>query len=381
MTEVDFLSPNSALDTSGDEAPQDPTKVRRSKDGRPYVKVPCPDAYPVGSCASCGEPATTRIILDSTETFACLRHFNVWKTPEKCVNGRLPGKRPGTTKACPTCKGKGDQREVLYSRCTSFVDVMESRNQLEAWKRRVDFIGLHEDPTISERLWDTSPDDRAALDALVEEAFEAGDGYVKSQKGTDLHALSEDVDRGLILGTSLFREDGTEPPEVTLQDRADMAAYRRTMEVHGIEVLDIECFVVNDRFRIGGTFDRRVAIGAWPKDRFCQECNGAPYVLDLKTGRVDFGAGKMAQQLAVYANSENYDPLTGKRSPLDVCPHVGLILHLPQGTGTASLLTVDLVAGYEAVALSDRVRNYRNVSKKWMEPVPSDDPISFTINP
>lgn len=371
MSDTDFLDPSSALDASGPEAPHDPTKVRRSKDGRPYVKVPCPMASRDGR-----EDQSTGDLLF-------------------CHDGRIPGARPGTTKKCPACKGLGDQREVLYTRCTAFVEAMESRNQLEDWKQRVVLIGLLSDPNrwiengnLIERLKETAPTDREELDRIREAAFEAGEGYVKSQKGTDLHALSEDVDRGLILGTSLYRENGDAVPEVTLQDRADMAAYRRTMDAHEIEVLDVECFVVNDRFRIGGTFDRRVnwtGVKPWVPHGSGwmdpDECCDRPKVLDLKTGRIDYGAGKMAQQLAVYANSENYDPLTGRRSPLDVCPHVGLILHLPQGTGTASLHTVDLVAGYRAVEQSAAVRAYRSESKAWLQPVPSTDPLDFTVNP
>ena len=33
-------------------------------------------------CCSCGERATTTIVLEGFVTPVCLRHFNVWKTPE-----------------------------------------------------------------------------------------------------------------------------------------------------------------------------------------------------------------------------------------------------------------------------------------------------------
>lgn len=33
-------------------------------------------------CGSCGEPATTRVTLDSQSVPVCLRHYNVWRTPD-----------------------------------------------------------------------------------------------------------------------------------------------------------------------------------------------------------------------------------------------------------------------------------------------------------
>ena len=33
-------------------------------------------------CASCGDHATTTVVLEGFRTPACLRHFNVWRTPD-----------------------------------------------------------------------------------------------------------------------------------------------------------------------------------------------------------------------------------------------------------------------------------------------------------
>jgi hypothetical protein len=92
---------------------------------------------------------------------------------------------------------------------------------------------------------------------------------------------------------------------------------------------------------------------------------------DLKTGRIDYGAGKIAQQLAVYANSKDYDPATGGRADQDVCTHYGIVVHLPQGTGEASVHVVDLVAGWEAVKLSSQVREHRRMAKGMLWPLES----------
>jgi hypothetical protein len=320
-----------------DTPEQDPTKVRRAKDGRPYVKHPCPDAF-----------ATSEDLEDG-----------------KCLDGRIPGKREGTSKNCPKCKGKG-YVEKLYTRCTSFVDVMEDRHSLEKWKQRIVLTGLGVDHALLEALQAADPDDRAELDAIAEEAFEIGEGHAKAQKGTDLHKLTEYVDRGDPLPEQLYDPDTETWRPVTLQDRADMAAWQRAIQGLGGTIVDTERFVVHDGYQIGGTYDRLFQFQSMVNP--CSHCS-KPNILDLKTGRVDYGAGKIAQQLAVYAHSDDYDPETGLRAPQDACQHVGIVIHLPQGTGEATVLLADLVAGWEAVQLSAQVRQYRKTEKSMLHPL------------
>ena len=335
MTDVDFFSPSDSVD---------PTKVRRSKDGRPYVKQPCPDWFPdaIGGCE----------------------------------DGRIDGKKYGTTKQCPKCKGKG-YVEKLYSRCTSFVGVLDDRSNLEKWQKRIILVGLRTRPTMMAELAATDPDDKDLLDALADDLFEAGEGHVKAQKGTDLHTLTEYVDKGWPLPASLTDYDTGQERPVTLQDRADLAAWVRVVEEHQFIFLGSELFVVQDDYQIGGTYDRR----GWMSPFGTENCTACPYcvspmIVDLKTGRIDYGAGKIAQQLAVYANSKDYDPVTGERTDQDVCAHFGIVVHLPQGTGEATVHVVDLVAGGEAVKLSSEVREHRRMSKQMIWPLEDHREIS-----
>ena len=325
MTETVFHKP-------GPE--HDPNKVRRSKDGRPYVWVDC----------------------------------------QECDNGKVPSAKTGRPVQCPKCKGAG-RKETLFSRCTSFVGVLEERSQLERWKQRTILIGFNREPDLLFDIGSVDPDDRDALHALIDKAFEVGDGHVRAQKGTDLHSLSVYVDNGWRLPEMLWNEDGDDRP-VTLQDRADMAAWKRTVTDMNLTMLAQELFVVNDEYRIGGTYDRRVTWPATP----CP-C-GKPTILDLKTGRIDYGQGKIAQQLAVYAHSRDYDPATGTRTAQDVCEHVGLVIHLPQGTGKATVHTADLVLGWEAVALSAAVRVHRREQADMLTQVEGGDSLFFsTVTP
>lgn len=43
-------------------------------------RVALPKNHPL-RCASCGDRATTTIVLEGFRTPVCLRHYNVWKTP------------------------------------------------------------------------------------------------------------------------------------------------------------------------------------------------------------------------------------------------------------------------------------------------------------
>jgi hypothetical protein len=321
MTDVDFFSPSDSVD---------PTKVRRAKDGRPYVKVPCP-----GDCGG---------------------------------SGRVPGVRKGFDKQCPKCKGKG-MKEVLFTRATSFVGVLDDRSNLEKWQKRIILVGLAASPWLVNEIYAVNPDDKDALDSFADLLFEAGEGHVKAQKGTDLHTLTEYVDKGWDLPATLTDYDTGQERPVTLQDRADMAAWRKVTNDLGVQVVGSELFVVQDDYQIGGTYDRLVLFPKWrsggrPMVNPC-DC-GKAVILDLKTGRIDYGAGKIAQQLAVYANSKDYDPVTGERTDQDVCTHFGIVVHLPQGTGEATVHVVDLVAGWEAVKLSSQVREHRRMAKNMI---------------
>lgn len=71
---------------------------------------------------------------------------------------------------------------------------------------------------------------------------------------------------------------------------------------------------------------------------------------DVKTGSIEYGASKMAMQLAVYARSERYHP-SGMRSAIDeINLSRGLIIHLDAKTaGVLPSHWVNLMDAWEAV--------------------------------
>lgn len=220
---------------------------------------------------------------------------------------------------------------VAYRRCTTFIDVLADRFNLELWKQRQVAVGLTKRPDLVLKA-SSAPEDKKVLNEVCQAALEAAGSSTKATIGTAIHALTERLDRG---------EDVGEFPAAW---KADLEAYKQ--ETATMKIREIEVFVVNDALQVGGTFDRIVA-----KDEL--------YVADIKTGDITYDTAKIAMQLAVYANSERYDPITHERTPLNVSRDLGLVIHLPAGEGKCSLLWADLKAGWEGVQLAAEVWAWR----------------------
>jgi hypothetical protein len=224
----------------------------------------------------------------------------------------------------------GGGEPVAYRRCTTFIDVLADRSALERWKQRKTAIGLAARKDLLLRV-QTSKNDNKTLDKVCEWALQAAGSDSSANIGTAIHELTEQIDRG-------------ETPEIPEAFAPDIKAYLQAMKA--FEVRDIEVFVVNDDLRVAGTFDRIVL-------------ELEPLVADLKTGSITFDAGKIAMQLAVYANSQVYNIETGERAPLDASKARGLVIHLPQGEGKCKVYEADLVEGWKGAQLAADVWAWR----------------------
>ena len=93
-------------------------------------------------------------------------------------------------------------------------------------------------------------------------------------------------------------------------------------------------------------------------------------ITDLKTGRVDFGALKMAMQLSIYSRSELNVKGTHLRAEMEnVNQEWGIIMHLPAGSGKCDLYWADLTLGWEAVGVAYAVHDMRKRSKRALIPL------------
>jgi hypothetical protein len=276
----------------------------------------------------------------------------------------------------PMIVPKGGGRPVPHTRVTTYIDCIEDKSTLAAWKLRTALLGLAEKPSLLDAVRDVkdpdSPTGKRKLNGLVERALEIGGANRASKKGTDLHTLSELVDQRLPL-----------PRGVSEADMADIVAYM--VETSCLRMTAIEQFVVVAELAVAGTFDRTaIYAGECPAGAGCPGL----HITDLKTGTLDYGKIKMPSQLATYSRGEVYDftrfPApsrddkkaweTWKKtsfsaeeaaeaySPLPpICQDWGIIIHLPQGAAECTLYWADLTAGWDLARFAGEVRGRRSV--------------------
>lgn len=222
-----------------------------------------------------------------------------------------------------------------HHRPSSIGRIVQDNFNIEQWAQRMTAVGCAKRPDLLALVSSLDPndrDDKKELNRLVEQLKDAGGASVGSNKGTAIHAYTEQNDLG----------ETVEPlPEYA----DDLEAYRQALVDHKIEIDKawVERFVVWPARRIAGSVDRYVRY------------NGEWVTFDLKTGQynpANFSLISHAAQLASYANAAHtWDGVKFGALPA-VSKDLGLILWLPAGQGTAQLIEVDLVDGATAVDLA-----------------------------
>jgi hypothetical protein len=268
-------------------------------------------------------------------------HRNGWGQPIIQTGEERPsgGLRSALCKSCDK-----QVPGVGYRRCTTFIDVLEDKSQLMKWKQRQVARGLAARNALVLAAA-AAGDDSRKLNQICEDAMQAAGSSDAATLGTAVHAFTEQHDRGQM-------------PAVPPSARPDVDAYIEATK--NMRMLDVETFVVHDRLRVAGTFDRLV------------EIDGRRYIADIKTGSIEYGLAKIGMQLAVYGESERYNVATGERTPLDVDEDFGLIIHLPAGQARCDLVWVNLNMGRLGVQLAAQVWDWRDQSKS----IASDGPAS-----
>lgn len=230
-------------------------------------------------------------------------------------------------------------KRVAYTRCTTFIDVLEDKFNLQKWMQRMVALGLASRPDLLLSV-SAHREDKKQLDKICEDAREAAAASASATTGTALHALTELIDRGQDL-----------PPGLPANVMASLDAYVEATK--DLSATHIEQFCVLDALKVAGTPDRVVAY------------KGQRYIADLKTGSIEWGVLKIAMQLAVYARCSTYDIATGERGIHGADLTKGLIIHLPAvedpKDAVCTLYWVDLVEGWNAVLLARQVRDKRSL--------------------
>lgn len=233
-------------------------------------------------------------------------------------------------------------------------DAIHAREVAIAKARKADRKGKLVPGELGDLIDEATTTCKRALDALAEEALKLGGVKAAADKGTNLHALTEVYDEHGIEPIAAMLEAGT----ITPSDFADLEAYGAAMKRAGIKVLERETVVVDDALKVAGRLDKIVLAKAAPGAQ-----RASRMVADVKTGRVDYAPGKIAQQLALYAGAKRYDLTTHERSELGVIKTTALLIHLPAGKAECHVYAVDLVTGRVGNRISGEVRAWRSSSK------------------
>jgi hypothetical protein len=226
----------------------------------------------------------------------------------------------------------GGGRQITYTRCTTFIDVLEDKFRLEQWRQRQVALGLADRKDLILAVA-AHRGDKERLNGICDEAREYALSSAAATMGTALHALTQLVDRGTPL------------PVISDDAAADLDAYRDAMKP--LTVVAQEQFGVHDHLKVAGTWDRVV------------EWKGRRFIADIKTGKIDWDINKISMQLAVYSRCQVYDIPTNTRMHHDVDQSNGLIIHLPAGAARCDLIWVNLRDGWEGVELAGQVREWR----------------------
>lgn len=239
-------------------------------------------------------------------------------------------------------------KRVPYTRCTTFVDCLDDKYNLQQWEKRMVALGLADRPDLLLAVA-AHRQDKKAINRITDQAKEAAAAGAASTTGTAEHVLTERIDRGLPLGV------------IPAAYQPDLEAYRQATAC--LQMVEIEQFSVLDELEIGGTPDRVVYF----LDRH--------RIADVKTGSIVYSGLKICMQLAVYAHSIPYDPASETRLPrgYEMDLERALVIHLPAGQGECTLYWADIATGWEAVQVAAEVRRLR-ARKGWFTPVGQPPP-------
>jgi hypothetical protein len=212
----------------------------------------------------------------------------------------------------------GRPKRVMYGRPSSFGSALDNPFNLVKWKERQLLIGV----SILEDDWESlprlDPDNRDELDRIAARCHEAAGSHLAADRGTHVHALCEQRDKGRPIA-ALFDAGEALGIPLELQEHIvdQWIAFRARL---GLTALAVEQTVVNDRWRLAGTLDRLDVSDRDHLTAFGVLEAGVPFVGDIKTGGLTVGNDgqpnywvKYPVQLAAYVDAVPYDVETDER--------------------------------------------------------------------
>jgi hypothetical protein len=241
------------------------------------------------------------------------------------------------------------QRWARYARPSGFGKDLDDESALVLWKIDRAMDGVVSSPALSAKVA-AKLGRKDGRKELRDEAILIGRGGESADMGTALHAMTHRLE--------------SEENYVAVEPyAADLACYLANIDEAGLVSEHIEVHLCSDTWRAAGTADR-----IYRATRELTVPEGPPILPgqlimgDLKTGaKLDYSLPGYCVQLAIYVDSCFYDVATQERSPLpdNLRDDWGLLIHLPAGTATCTLLWCDLQVGRIGAKLVREVRAWR----------------------
>ena len=288
------------------------------------------------------------------------------------VNGRYKLPDPETGKP------------ITGGRASKYAEGIADSYALDQWRHRMILIGLLQDPEILEKVasgvrnldpLEAVKVRRAFLNSRAEEAMLAAGSKKRAEKGTTLHKYTEEVDAG--------QRELEDVPEDYYRDAV---AYRLALAECGFRPVKglIERSVYSSELGVSGTFDRVL------------ECVRDTEVLDLDGRATTIHAGEFVIgdvksgdnikspwleiliQEAIYAHAINENGvavqdepggpfrwapledfgLSDYGKPARVREDVGVVMHVPYGSGECKFYPADLVTGWRGAQICKANRDF-----------------------
>lgn len=241
-----------------------------------------------------------------------------------------------------------------YTRVSTMAETLSDSFGLNRWQKGNMLKGIAKRPDIVNAARIAA--NPSELYELVDLAETLGDNDVAARNGSTMHRLTELDDQGLAL-----------PDDLPDNIEAMLDAYRKERDRLGLVTLDTEGFVVQDKIKVAGSFDKKVEIHKG-------ELEGRCAIVDVKTGqRLNYLALKVTMQVAMYAAGAYCpDQSEPDRLPLGVDRDHGLLIWLPwvddPKKAKCEIRRIDLAVGRKAVAQALKVRGLRGLKADQILP-------------
>ena len=327
----------------------------------------------------------------------CLDHFEEgdmitrtpegkWEAQDCCGEDAVPSQdRPkAVARTLPVSAGRYrfphpvTGKPTSGQRASKYAEGIQDKYLLDQWRCRMVVLGMSIRPDLVEKTQSALRNDdpavvakqkREYLNKIAEDAKLAAGSKKRAEKGTTLHKHTEELDGGL-----------RTLEEIPEEYRRDTAAYASALDAAGFRPVKdlIERSVYLDEMDVAGTFDRVLLC---VRDTEVIDLDGRP--VQIKSGEFVVGDVKSGDniespwleilvQLALYSHALNENGVAQQDEPdgpwrwvplkdmgvPSVREDVGIVMHVPYGSGECKLYYADLILGWRGAKLCKQNRDF-----------------------